>query len=97
MATSGNKRPENEALFRAANQNLKATLGALEEGGRVPFICECSDAECMEIVDLPVSTYDEIHSRDRFLLLAGHETADDEAVVARRDGYVVVKKHVQPS
>jgi hypothetical protein len=93
MQSTNNKRPENEAAFRAANENLKASLVSLEELGRVPFICECSDGDCMEVVDVPLATYDGVRARPNdFLLQAGHETPTDERVVARYDGYVVVEK-----
>jgi hypothetical protein len=93
MASNGNKRPENEAVFRAANENLKASLVSLAELGNVPFICECSDGDCMEVVDVQLATYEEVRARPTdFLLRAGHETPTDERVVARHDGYVVVEK-----
>ena len=93
MASNGNKRPENEAAFRAANENLKANLVSLEERGNVPFICECSDGDCMEVVDVPLATYEGVRAGNNdFLLRAGHETPTDERVVARHDGYVVVEK-----
>jgi hypothetical protein len=93
MGLTGDKRPENEATFRAANENLKARLVSLEELGRIPFICECSDSECLGVVDVPLATYEAVRARPNdFLLLAGHETVKDERVVARHDGYVVVEK-----
>lgn len=92
MRSSTNKRPENEA-FRAANENLKANLVLLEELGRVPFICECSNGDCMEVVDVPLATYEGVRVRPNdFLLRAGHEDPTDERVVGRYDGYVVVEK-----
>jgi hypothetical protein len=93
MRSSTNKRPENEPVFRAANENLKANLVSLQELGSVPFICECSDGDCMEVVDVQLATYEEVRARPNdFLLRAGHETPTDERVVARNDGYVVVEK-----
>jgi|1186.fasta_scaffold10179_3 hypothetical protein len=93
MSNNGNKRPENEAAFRAANENLRANLVSLEGLGNVPFICECSDGECMEVVDVPLATYQAVRAgRNDFLLRVGHETPTDERVVARHDGYVVVEK-----
>ena len=89
----GSKRPENEAVFRAANENVKGKLGRLTERGLVPFICECSDADCMDVVEVSISTFEDIHlSRTRFLLRAGHETSGHEDVVGQHDGYVIVEK-----
>ncbi|MGZ8706920.1 MAG: hypothetical protein ACXW0F_04140 [Gaiellaceae bacterium] len=94
MSLTSNKRPENEALFRAANEGLKERLGSLTEGGRIPFVCECSDADCMDVVDVALATYEEVRTGpNHFLLRAGHETPAHEQIVARHDGYVVVEKH----
>ncbi len=93
MRSSTNKRPENEAVFRAANENLKANLVSLDELERVPFICECSDGDCLQVVEVPLATYEDVRARPNdFLLRAGHENPSDERVVARYDGYVVVEK-----
>jgi hypothetical protein len=62
MGLTGDKRPENEALFRAANEQLKNQLSSLQEGGRIPFVWECSDADCMEVVDVPLAKYEEVRA-----------------------------------
>jgi hypothetical protein len=43
-------------------------------GGPVPFICECADADCMEIVRFDIVEYENIrrHPR-RFFAVLGHE------------------------
>jgi hypothetical protein len=93
MGLNGNKRPENEALFRAANERLKNQLSSLQEGGRIPFVCECSDADCMDVVDVPLATYEEVRTGpNQFMLRAGHETPAHERDVARHDGCIVVEK-----
>jgi hypothetical protein len=43
---------ENQASFREANEKIEATAYTVELPGRVPFICECFDATCMEIIRL---------------------------------------------
>lgn len=93
MRLNGDKRPENEALFRAANEQLKNQLSSLQEYGRIPFVCECSDADCMQVVDVPLAKYEEVRAGpNHFMLRAGHETPAHERVVAQQDGYVVVEK-----
>ncbi|MDX6476852.1 MAG: hypothetical protein QOH95_2363 [Gaiellaceae bacterium] len=65
--------------------------------GRVPFICECADRACTEIVRLSLEEYEELrrHPR-RFFNAPGHEALSVEAgagvVVGTEDGYVVVDK-----
>jgi len=53
--------------------------------GPVPFICECADATCMDIVRLNTLRYENVrfHPR-RFFTVRGHHTAGiagDSAVV----------------
>jgi hypothetical protein len=44
--------------------------------GVVPFICECADASCMEIVRLDTLLYDNVrHHPRRFFTVPGHHTA----------------------
>jgi hypothetical protein len=87
------KQAENEAVFRAANERLKDRLMDVVDGGPVPFICECSDAQCLGTVELPLATYERIRSEGarRFFVLPGHDWLG-ERVVRREDGHVVVEK-----
>jgi len=53
--------------------------------GPVPFICECADSSCMDIVRLDTLRYENVrfHPR-RFFTVPGHDTAGiagDRAVV----------------
>ena len=84
----------NEALFREVNERLKelAERSGTVDGG-VELLCECADELCTERITVGASEYARVRSDPRrFLLVAGHERADVERVVARRDGYVVVEK-----
>jgi len=87
------KRSENEAVFRAANERLKDRLAGLGGNGKVPFICECSDAGCLEAVQLTLADYEDVRAQGdrRFFVLPGHN-GDGENVVGERDGFVVVEK-----
>ena len=52
-----------------------------------------TDELCTERITVAAPEYARVRSDPRrFLLVAGHERADVERVVARRDGYVVVEK-----
>jgi hypothetical protein len=90
---SSNKRTENEAVFRAANERLKDRLTGLEENGRVPFICECSDADCLQVVELTLIAYEDVRAQGdrRFFVLPGHN-GDGERVVREGDGFSIVEK-----
>ena len=44
---------KNDAKFREANERISAAAEEhAVEGMRIPFICECADPTCMEIVRL---------------------------------------------
>ncbi|MBA3843062.1 MAG: hypothetical protein H0X39_10680 [Actinobacteria bacterium] len=50
---------DNQSRFREANENIEA--GAEKVGyGPIPFICECADTRCMEIVQLTFQAYESI-------------------------------------
>ena len=84
----------NNTTFRDANEHISAAAGVYGIDSPVPFICECADARCSEIVRLTLEEYEEIRAHSRhFLHVPGHEDAAGAAqVVARRDGYVIVEK-----
>jgi len=88
------KRSQNEAIFRAANERLKERLALLEVDGKIPFVCECEDADCLEPVELTAQAYEQVRDdRDHFFMLSGHEDTATETVVERHDGYVVAEKY----
>lgn len=85
----------NQATFREANERINAAAGAYDVAMRVPFICECADPTCSEVVRLELSEYGEIRADSRrFLNVPGHQAAAQGAgvVVEERDGYVIVEK-----
>lgn len=84
----------NNATFREANERIGALAGIYRVEGSVPFICECDDPACSEIVPLELERYEEIRADSRrFLSVPGHESAEGTAVVVeRRESYVVVEK-----
>jgi ribulose 1,5-bisphosphate synthetase/thiazole synthase len=86
---------QNDATFRNANERIGAAAGAYDVKMPIPFICECADPTCMEIVRLDLDQYEEVRANSRhFLNIPGHETVAQGAavVVSERDGYVIVEK-----
>jgi hypothetical protein len=84
----------NDATFRTANEQIGATARALGIE-HVPFICECADERCTDIVRLTVVEYEDVRSSGRLFLNApGHEVAARgwARVVERYDRYVLVEK-----
>jgi hypothetical protein len=85
----------NNATFRDANEHIGVAAGVFGIDSPVPFICECADARCSEIVRLTLEQYEEVRADSRhFLKVPGHEDAAEGTarIVAERDGYVIVEK-----
>ena len=51
---------ETHARFRQANEQIEAAAHTLDVVGKVPFICECADPECMETVRLHREEYEDV-------------------------------------
>ena len=57
----------NDALFRDANERIGAFAAQHElREDDVPFICECADMGCHEIVRLPLNEYEKVRSNPRW-------------------------------
>lgn len=85
----------NDAAFRDANERIGAAAGVYDVQTPIPFICECADPNCTEVVTLDLDQYEEIRADSRrFFNIPGHEAASQGAavVVTERDGYVIVEK-----
>ena len=86
---------ENESIFRDANERIQERARELEFAPPVPFLCECGEPRCRELVRLPLDEYERVR-RDGscFLVLPGHDEASKTAgrIVERHDTSVVVEK-----
>lgn len=83
---------KNEVSFREANEQLEDKRSELELDGRTPFLCECGDPGCTELVRLSLEEYEHIRSHANWFLIAyPHHDGDDP--VEEHSEYVVVEKH----
>lgn len=85
----------NDAIFRHANEGISEVAEAQEIEESVPFICECADPACVEIVQMSMKEYREIREDPRvFLNVPGHEASAQgwAQVIESHDRYVVVEK-----
>lgn len=85
----------NDALFREANEGIEDAATKQEVLDQVPFICECADGNCRELLVLSIDEYEEIRQDSRhFLNAPGHVRADEGAgqVVKDRGRYTIVAK-----
>ena len=88
---------ENQSTFRELNERIESAAEKMELGGLVPFICECADRTCTEIVRLALSDYEALRAHPRRFFTAPHHEAPSiesgAAVVIRNgSGYVIVDK-----
>ena len=88
---------ENEALFRAVNEEVRALdarFGARPRTEHVTILCECGRADCMEHLELRPEEYEEVRDAGTlFAIKPGHEEPDVEDVIGRRERYWTVRKH----
>ncbi len=81
---------KNEAKARAENESRSGWFYGHE---RVAFVCECSDADCRELLSLDREMYDTLReSSTRFGVAVNHEESTVERVVKRYDEWCVVEK-----
>ena len=85
-----------EATFRRANEGIRRAAGEHAIDGLVPFICECSDERCTQVVQLTVHEYARIREQPTwFLVVPGHEDdvlAGTARVAVRHEAYSVIER-----
>jgi hypothetical protein len=92
VSASAERAARNEALFREFNERVE-DLAETVDVGRVRFVCECGDLDCLKRVELTRAAYEEVRSDPtRFVVAPGHEDTEIERVVAFGEGYAVVEK-----
>lgn len=85
----------NDAIFREANEGIGEAAEEHQFATRIPFICECADPSCREIIRLTLDEYKQLRSDPRhFVNVPGHEATAHGwvEVVARTDGHATVEK-----
>jgi hypothetical protein len=85
----------NEDFFRSVNeeiQSLAETHGDDSHG--YDFICECSDAGCVEKVRLTLTEYEYVRlDPSRFVVARDHILREIEHVVETAEDHAVIEKH----
>src|SRR4051794_26066432 len=89
---SEERKAQNEAVFRDANEEIRAVRTELEmTDGKTPFFCECEDTACRELMRLDLAEYEAVRAHpERFVIAVGHPSSG--APVAEHETYVVVEK-----
>jgi hypothetical protein len=92
--TSNERTARNEDAFRKANERIERAAAAMDADTGFPFLCECPDPGCVQMVRLTLGQYARIRAHPRrFVVATGHEGQDDTVkVVERGNGYDVIMK-----
>jgi hypothetical protein len=93
MGRSEEQARRNERVFREANEEIaerRLDLPAAE--GATPFLCECEDESCTEIVRLDLDDYERVRADEaQFVIAVGHPSRGTPSDLAG-DGWVCVVK-----
>jgi len=85
----------NEELFRQINEAREESSPGGEDR-TLKFVCECSDRECTERIEMSAAEFERIrNSPDRYVVLPGHVIPAIERVVEDRGEFEVVEKDVE--
>lgn len=69
--------------MRRRNEHIAGAAAAhhFDDVAPVPFLCECSDGDCTEVIRLPLSVYRVDRRAGDYLAVPGHEV--DGATLSR--------------
>jgi hypothetical protein len=80
----------NREMFRHVNESIAELASRAARDGLTGFFCECSQIGCSAHVVVPFAVYTRVLSiPSAYLVLPGHETAE-EATIVREDTYAIV-------
>jgi hypothetical protein len=82
----------NEVLFREANEKLGDKRQELGLAGRTPFLCECGDPTCTELIRLALEDYEHVRSHANWFLIAAGHHARSARKIEDHGSYVIVEK-----
>jgi hypothetical protein len=84
----------NEAVFRQINERIEDLSERFDvRGQKLDLICECGDGNCTERISMTHAEYEDLRTdSQQFAVSPGHEYGDIEEIVARREGYDIVRK-----
>jgi hypothetical protein len=86
---------QNQSTFRDANERIEKAAQGYRVAGEIPFICECADPTCSDILRLSLSEYELVRVNPRqFAVARGHQSADGSTarVVAEHETFTIAEK-----
>jgi hypothetical protein len=97
VTASAERIAKNDATFREANERINAVAASFEhdELELLPFLCECADVECTEVVKLLAPEYEAVRADPTHFVNADGHVVNGQGwarVVEVHDRYTVVEK-----
>ena len=95
MELTADRVARNDDAFRKANEGISNVAADQGVDGLLPFICECADPRCTEIVRLTLAEYEHVRGRPTWFLNAhGHHVTGGPhvEVVEEHERYIVAEK-----
>jgi hypothetical protein len=93
MSVSLERLVRNQVLFREVNDRILEVNDKFGIGKNADFICECSQEDCTDTVELDVDEYETIRSNPTWFVIAkGHESLEVEKVIQTNGRFAVVEK-----
>ena len=82
-----------QTVFREVNENIAKLTDLVTETGYCLFVCECSDVNCAESLEITAPEYEAVREHGaRFLVAPGHQLDAIEQVVNGNGRFLVVEK-----
>src|SRR3954447_19767915 len=89
----GERIARNEAAYRDVNEGIRKGRSEHSADTPRPFVCECGQLGCNQLVELTITEYEGIRAHPRrFFMLDGHQIPDVENVLERHQRYIVAEK-----
>lgn len=97
MATHEERVASNQALYRIANERMRAwPERQAAESEEAKYLCECADTGCRELVSMTSDEYEAVRANSRrFVIAPGHVYPEAERVAEQHEDYAVVEKFPQ--
>ena len=90
-AQSEERAARNEVLFREANEKLREKRLEVDADGLTPFLCECSNPACTEVLRLSMREYENARSKPTWFITAvDHENEHNR--IEQHPRYMIVEK-----
>lgn len=93
MASGVEQLAGHQVVFREVNEQIAKLTGLFVASGYALFICECSDPDCPESLEITGTEYEAVRVEGtRFVITPGHQQAGIERVVDGNGRFLVVEK-----